>query len=80
MVADLSRYPIQPPQVSAVIKTTMAEAKARGHQAGATVVSQTLTKMQIRRMAQESHTPEVCFFTDVAAATAWVKQLLAQAK
>ena len=77
MVADLRRHPIQPPPILAKIKETMAMSKAYNHKAGATVVSHTLTKMHIRRIAQETHTSEVSFFTDPTEATTWVKKLLA---
>lgn len=41
-------------------------------------MSGTLTKMQIRRMAQESGIPEVTFFQDRATAKAWLKERMAQ--
>ena len=75
VVCNLADYPIQPVEISNMVREVMRKAKEGGHVAGATLVSSTLTKMQIRRIAQASGIPEVSFFQDKEAAKAWLDSM-----
>jgi hypothetical protein len=75
VVCNLADYPIQPVEISTMVREVMRRAKEGGHVAGATLVSSTLTKMQIRRIAQASGIPEVSFFQDKEAAKAWLDSM-----
>jgi hypothetical protein len=72
VLGDISQYPIQALPVAKVHGDLMAQAVAAGMKKASSVVSNTLTKMQIRRLATESRMPEVSFFTSSSEAMTWL--------
>jgi len=72
VLADISEFPAQRPEVNAYIAQTMELAKKNGCARAANVVSSSLTKMQIARVSQEQGLNSVAFFQDEAAALAWL--------
>ena len=72
VLADLSRYPTQKPQVQKYHAELMGRSAAHGITRAANLVSATLTSMQIRRLSQESGVGEFSFFQDEAKAVEWL--------
>ncbi|MEO8799771.1 MAG: hypothetical protein ABI551_17890 [Polyangiaceae bacterium] len=72
VLADLSRYPTQKPQVQKYHAELMKLAVAHNMTRAVNLVSATLTSMQIRRLSQESGLGEFSFFQDEAKAIEWL--------
>ncbi len=72
VLADLSRYPTQKPQVQKYHAELMKMAVAHNMTRAANLVSATLTSMQIRRLSQESGLGEFSFFQDEGKAIEWL--------
>lgn len=72
VLADLSRYPTQKPNVQKVHAELMKLAVTHNMTRAANLVSATLTSMQIRRLSQESGLGEFSFFQDEAKALEWL--------
>lgn len=72
VLADISQFPPQRESVQAVHGELMGLAVGRGMLKAASVVDSTLSKMQIRRIAEESHMSELAFHTTEADALAWL--------
>ena len=72
VLADISKFPPQREGVQAVHGELMGIAVERGMLKAASVVDSTLSKMQIRRIAEESRMSELAFHTSEADALAWL--------
>lgn len=75
VLADLTDYPAQKPEVQACHSATMVKAAGHGMKAAANLVSATLSQMQIRRLSEQSGLPEFAFFQSESSALAWLDQL-----
>lgn len=74
VLADISRYPPQKPEVQKCHGELMAAAGPLGMAKAANLVDNSLTQMQIRRLSTESGLPEFAFFQDEAAALSWLEK------
>ncbi len=72
VLADISDYPPQTPEVQAIHGGLMAEAKSRGVCRAANLVSSVLSQNQIRRLSEASGLPTFAFFSDSDAAQKWL--------
>ncbi len=72
VLANISQFPPQIAEVQAAHGKLMGEAVTRGMKKAASVVESTLSKMQIRRIAQESHMSELAFHTTDESALKWL--------
>ncbi|HEX7603099.1 MAG TPA: hypothetical protein VF316_15890 [Polyangiaceae bacterium] len=75
VLADLTDYPAQKPEVQACHAATMVKAAGHGMKAAANLVAATLSQMQIRRLSEQSGLPEFAFFQSEPSALAWLDQL-----
>jgi hypothetical protein len=73
VLANISRYPAQKPEVAKCHADTMVVAGPLGMARAANLVDNTLSQMQIRRLSQESGLPEFAFFQDENEAIAWLE-------
>jgi len=73
VLANISRYPAQKPEVAKCHADTMVVAGPLGMVRAANLVDNTLSQMQIRRLSRESGLPEFAFFQDEATALAWIE-------
>ncbi|MBL9039715.1 MAG: hypothetical protein JNG84_14455 [Archangium sp.] len=80
VLADISNYPPQKPEVQAVHGGLMAAAKAAGVCRAANLVSSFLSQNQIRRLSEESGLPAFSFYSDAAEATRWLEAGIAEAR
>lgn len=71
VVADIRAFAAQSPEVGQVHAELMGEAAAAGMVRACSIVASALTRMQIKRLAEESHMPEIAFFSDEEKGTAW---------
>ncbi len=71
-IVDVSQSPIQPVEVAKVRSQLIAEAIQRGLEGVAYVTTNTLARMQMRRMAIEGGCKQVECFTAEDAAWAWL--------
>lgn len=78
VLADLSDYPAQKPDVQACHAATMVRAREAKVVTAANLVSATLSKMQIRRLSEESGLPEFAFFQSESKALAYIDELNAK--
>ncbi len=78
ILADLTDYPPQKPDVQSAHAATMVRANELGLVAAANLVNVTLSQMQIRRLSEASGLPEFAFFQNEARALAWLDQLRAK--
>jgi serine/threonine protein kinase len=72
VLADISEFPPQKPDVSPFVEQTMAYARENNLLKAANLVSSALTKMQISRLSADIGLPEYSFFTAEAQAVAWL--------
>jgi hypothetical protein len=72
VLADITAFPAQSEAVSRVHGELMARAMARGMKRACNVVASSLTQLQIKRLAEESHLPEFAFFKDEETALRWL--------
>lgn len=72
VLADISEFPAQKPEVNVFVEQTMAYATANGMLKAANLVSSALTRMQIGRLSADMGLPEFSFFTSEAEAVAWL--------
>ena len=72
VLADISEFPAQKPEVNEFIGQTMAHANASGMRKAANLVSSALTRMQIGRLSADMGVPEYSFFTSESEAVAWL--------
>lgn len=73
VVADISQFPTQKPDVNEQISQTMRHAATNGMKRAANVVSSAMTQLQIRRLSEETGLPEFSFFTSTEAAVKWLR-------
>lgn len=73
VLANLSRYPAQKPEVQKCHADTMVAGPQLGMKRAANLVANTLSQMQIRRLSQESGIPEFSFFKVEAEAIEWLE-------
>lgn len=78
VLADLTDYPPQRPDVQACHAATMVRAHELGMHAAANLVNVTLSQMQIRRLSEQSGLPEFAFFQSEAKALAYIDELNAK--
>lgn len=74
VLADISNYPPQRPSVQAVHAELMSLGQKAGIARSANLVSSALSKLQIKRLSEESGLPEFSFFSDESAALAWLQK------
>ncbi len=74
VLADITKFPPQIQEVQKFLSEGMLFAKTHGMEKAARIVDNTITKMQIERLSQESNLPPYAFFTDEAEAIAWLLQ------
>jgi serine/threonine-protein kinase len=72
VLADISTFPAQKPEVGAFVKKTMDYAGVNGMVRAANLVESTLGKMQIARLSAESGLPAFSFFQSEAEAIRWL--------
>jgi serine/threonine protein kinase len=72
VLADISSFPAQKPEVGAFVKKTMDYAGVNGMVRAANLVESTLGKMQIARLSAESGLPAFSFFQSEAEAIRWL--------
>jgi hypothetical protein len=72
VLVDNSKFPAQLDQVKALIGQAMQRATQLGMSRSAVVLDNTLTKLQLRRVAQESGMPGLTFHVSAAEALAEV--------
>lgn len=72
VVADISEFPAQRDEVNASVQGTMAHAVETGMVRAANVVSSAMTRLQIKRLSEETGLPEFSFFTSEDDAVAWL--------
>jgi serine/threonine protein kinase len=72
VLADISEFTAQKPEVSALVEQTMAFATSNGLVKAANLVSSTLGKMQISRLSQAMGLPEFSFFQTEKQAVDWL--------
>jgi serine/threonine-protein kinase len=80
VLADLSDYPAQKPEVQACHAATMVRARELNVGAAANLVSATLSQMQIRRLSEQSGLPEFAFFQSEPKALAYIDELNSKAE
>jgi serine/threonine-protein kinase len=73
IVADISEFPIQKPEVNAQIQATMRHAAASGMKRAANIVNSAMTKFQINRLSEETGLPEFSFFKSVEDGVKWLR-------
>lgn len=78
VLADISKYPAQKPDVQRCHADTMVAGPTLGMKRAANLVDNTLSQMQIRRLSQESGIPAFSFFQDEATALKWLADALAE--
>jgi len=72
VLADISEFTAQKPEVSALVEQTMAFALSHGMVKAANLVSSSLGKMQIARLSQAMGLPEFSFFQTERQAIEWL--------
>jgi hypothetical protein len=72
VLADISEFSAQKPEVQALVEQTMAYARKHGLVKAANLVSSTLGKMQISRLSQAMGLPEFSFFQTERQAIEWL--------
>ncbi len=72
VLADISDFTAQKPEVSALVEQTMAFATSNGLVKAANLVSSSLGKMQISRLSQAMGLPEFSFFQTERQAIEWL--------
>lgn len=73
VLANLTRYPAQRPEVQQCHADTMVAGPQLGMRRAANLVAYTLSQMQIRRLSYESGIPEFSFFRAESAALDWLR-------
>jgi len=72
VLADISEFTAQKPEVSALVEQTMAFATSNGLVKAANLVNSSLGKMQISRLSQAMGLPEFSFFQNERQAIEWL--------
>jgi serine/threonine protein kinase len=72
VLADISEFSAQKPEVQALVEQTMSYARKNGLVKAANLVSSTLGKMQISRLSQAMGLPEFSFFQTERQAIDWL--------
>lgn len=72
VLADISEFTAQKPEVSALVEQTMAFALSNGLVKAANLVNSSLGKMQISRLSQAMGLPEFSFFQSERLAIEWL--------
>lgn len=72
VLADISRYPPQRPSVQQVHADMMELSVKLGIDKAANLVSSALSRLQIKRLSEESGLPLFSFFSDEAQALKWL--------
>ncbi|TKD10120.1 serine/threonine protein kinase [Polyangium fumosum] len=72
VLANISNFPPQKPDVSAFVEKTMTHARENGLVRAANLVSSALGRMQIQRLSVETGLPLYSFFTTEAEALRWL--------
>ncbi|MBK9266753.1 MAG: protein kinase [Polyangiaceae bacterium] len=72
VLADISEFTAQKPEVSALVEQTMSYATSNGLVKAANLVSSSLGKMQIARLSQAMGLPEFSFFQTERQAIDWL--------
>jgi len=72
VLADISEFTAQKPEVSALVEQTMSFATSNGLVKAANLVSSSLGKMQISRLSQAMGLPEFSFFQTERQAIEWL--------
>lgn len=72
VLADISEFTAQKPEVSALVEQTMAFAMSNGLVKAANLVNSSLGKMQISRLSQAMGLPEFSFFQSERQAIEWL--------
>jgi serine/threonine-protein kinase len=73
IVADISEFPVQRPEVNVQIQETMRHAGASGMKRAANIVNSAMTRLQIERLSRETGLPVFSFFTSVEAGVKWLR-------
>lgn len=73
LLADISQFPAQTEAVQKHMADGMQILKRYGMKKVARIVANTVTKLQISRLSQETHLPENAFFSSEAEAIRWLK-------
>lgn len=74
VLADISRYPPQRPTVQQVHADMMELSVKLGIMKAANLVSSALSRMQIKRLSEESGLPLFSFFSNEADALKWLSE------
>ncbi|MDI1444499.1 serine/threonine-protein kinase [Polyangium sp. 6x1] len=72
VLANISNFPPQKPDVSAFVEKTMTHARGNGLVRAANLVSSALGRMQIQRLSVETGLPLYSFFTTEGEALRWL--------
>ncbi|AKT36961.1 serine/threonine-protein kinase [Chondromyces crocatus] len=72
VLADISEFAAQKPEVNAYVEKTMEFARKHGMRRAANLVSSALSKMQIGRLSTDMRLPEYSFFQAESDAVAWL--------
>jgi serine/threonine-protein kinase len=72
VLADISDFKAQRPEVNVFVQKTMEYARANGLRRAANLVSSALSQMQIARLSRDMGLPEYSFFTSAEDAIAWL--------
>ncbi len=72
VLADISQFPAQRPDVNAYVEKTMLYARSNGMVRASNLVSSALSRMQIARLSAESGLPAYTFFQSEEAAVKWL--------
>jgi len=72
VLADITKFPPQKPEIQQYVIEAMTFAKTHGMQKAARVVANTVTQMQIRRLSQAIGISEHSFFQSEEAAIQWL--------
>jgi serine/threonine-protein kinase len=72
VLADISDFTAQKPEVEACVKQTMEVAREHGMVRAANIVASALSKMQISRLSAEQGLPAFSFFQDDQEAIRWL--------
>ncbi|MDC3982914.1 serine/threonine-protein kinase [Polyangium jinanense] len=72
VLANISNFPPQKPEVSAFIEKTMTHARQHGLVRAANLISSALGRMQIQRLSVETGLPVYSFFTTEGEALRWL--------
>jgi len=72
ILADITRFPPQFSEIQQFLTKAMGMTKTYGMKKAARIVDNTITKLQIARLSEETHFPENSFFRSEDEAIQWL--------